>query len=131
MRAQTWTDIMTLLAVMVTSSKMDKDAELSIFRNAAINLRDRFAPNIKLTDSFASDWMAENRLDIRRQATSVHFDNSVKALRKNLDNLANKSEILTTIMKWTMSEVPSGTRGHLRFTAPVDEGEATGVLLAA
>jgi len=117
MRAQNWTDIMTLLAVMVSSSKMDKDAELSTFRSAALNLRDVFAPNIKLTDSFAIDWMAENGTEIQRQATSVHFDSSVKRLRKNLDNLANKSEILTTIMKWTLAEVPSGTRGQLRFKA--------------
>lgn len=115
MRAQTWTDIMTLLAVMVASGKMDKEAELSIFRNAALNLRDVFAPNIKLTDSFAIDWMAENRSDIRRQATSVYFDSSVKHLRKNLDNLANKSEILTTIMKWTLAETPSGTHCEFRF----------------
>ena len=115
MRAQNWTDIMTLLAVMVTAGKMDKAAELTTFRNAAINLRDFFAPNIKLTDSFAIDWMAENGSEIQRQATSVHFDSSVKRLRKNLDNLANKSEILTTIMKWTLAEVPSGTRGQLRF----------------
>ena len=115
MRAQNWTDIMTLLAVMVTAGKMDKEAELSIFRSAALNLRDVFAPNIKLTDSFASDWMAENRAEINRQATSVYFDSSVKALRKNLDNLVNKSEILTTIMKWTLSEVPSGTEAQLRF----------------
>ena len=123
MRAQNWTDIMTLLAVMVASSKMEKEAELSIFRQAALNLRDVFAPNIKLTDSFARDWMDENRADIDSQATSVHFDSSVKRLRKNLECLANKSEILTTIMKWTLSEVPSGTRRQLRFKAPVDGPE--------
>lgn len=117
MRAQNWTDVMTLLAVMVKAGKMDKEAELSIFRNAALNLRDVFAPNIKLTDSFARDWMDENQADINRQATSVHFDNSVKALKKNLDNLVNKSEILTTIMKWTLAEKPSGMRGEFRFTA--------------
>ena len=123
MLAQQWTDIMTLLAVMVASSKMEKEAELSIFRQAALNLRDVFAPNIKLTDSFARDWMDENRADIDSQATSVHFDSSVKRLRKNLECLANKSEILTTIMKWTLSEVPSGTRRQLRFKAPVDGPE--------
>jgi len=123
MRAQNWTDIMTLLAVMVSSGKMDKEAELSIFRSAALNLRDVFAPNIKLTDSFAVDWMTENQSDISRQATSVHFDSSVRALRKNLDSLANKSEILTTIMKWTLPEVPSGTRDQLGFKAQVDERE--------
>ena len=103
MRAQNWTDVMTLLAVMVKARKMDQDAELSIFRQAAMNLRDVFAPNIKLTESFARDWMSENRPEITRQATSVYFDSSVKALRKNLDSLANKSEILTAIMKWTMA----------------------------
>ena len=115
MRAQNWTDIMTLLAVMVASGKMDKAAELTTFRNAALNLRDVFAPNIKLTDSFASDWLNENKSDITRKATSVHFESSVKALRKNLDGLANKNEILTTIMKWTLSDSPSGTEGQLRF----------------
>ena len=115
MRAQNWTDIMTLLAVMVASGKMDKESELSIFKNAALNLRDSFAPNIMLTDSFASDWMTENRSEINRQTTSVHFDNSIKRLRKNLDNLANKNEILTTIMKWTLAEKPSGMRNQLRF----------------
>ncbi len=117
MRAQNWTDVMTLLAVMVKAGKMDQDAELSIFRQAAMNLRDVFAPNIKLTESFARDWMSENGPEINRQATSVHFDSSVKTLRKNLDSLANKSEILTTIMKWTLSEKPSGMRGEFRFTA--------------
>lgn len=129
MRAQNWTDVMTLLAVMVASSKMDKAAELTTFRNAAINLRDVFAPNIKLTDSFARDWMDENRSDIRRQATSVYFDSSVKRLRKNLDKLAHKSEILTTIMKWTLSEVPSGMRDQLRFKS--DDMMSEGMLEAA
>ena len=115
MRAQNWTDIMTLLAVMVASGKMDKAAELTIFRNAAINLRDVFAPNIKLTDSFASDWLAVNQTDITRKATSVHFESSVKALQKNLDGLANKNEILTTIMKWTLSDNPSTEQDQLRF----------------
>jgi hypothetical protein len=121
MRAQNWTDIMTLLAVMVASGKMDKAAELTIFRNAAINLRDVFAPNIKLTDSFASDWLAVNQADITRKATSVHFESSVKALQKNLDGLANKNEILITIMKWTMTEVPNGTRNQLRFKAEPED----------
>ena len=115
MRAQNWTDVMTLLAVMVKAGKMDQDAELSIFRQAAMNLRDVFAPNIKLTESFARDWMSENGPEINRQATSVYFDSSVKRLRKNLDSLANKSEILTTIMKWTLSDTPGGTEGQLRF----------------
>ena len=115
MRAQNWTDIMTLLAVMVASGKMDKESELSVFKSAALNLRDKFAPNIMLTDSFASDWMSENRSEINRQTTSVHFDSSVKRLRKNLDNLANKSEILTIIMKWTLSDTPQSTEGQLRF----------------
>ena len=106
---------MTLLAVMVKAGKMDQDAELSIFRQAAMNLRDVFAPNIKLTESFARDWMSENGPEINRQATSVYFDSSVKRLRKNLDSLANKSEILTTIMKWTLSDTPGGTEGQLRF----------------
>jgi len=123
MRAQNWTDIMTLLAVMVASNKMDKKVELSIFHQAALNLRDIFAPNIKLTDSFARDWMAENRAEIERLATSVHFDNSVKSLRKNLDCLANKNEILTTIMKWTLLDTPSETREQLRFKAQTDERE--------
>ena len=115
MRAQNWTDILTLLAVMVASGKMDKEAELAVFKNAALNLRDVFAPNIMLTESFASDWLAVNESDITRKATSVHFDNSIKALRKNLDGLANKSEILTTIMKWTLSDTPKGSEGQLRF----------------
>lgn len=123
MRAQNWTDVMTLLAVMVTAGNMEKEAKLSIFRQAAMNLRDSFAPNIKLTESFAADWMDENRADIESQASSVHYDNSVKALRKKMEYLANKNEILTTIMKWTLSETPSDTRDQLRFKAPVDERE--------
>jgi len=114
---------MTLLAVMVASEKMDEEVELSIFRQAALNLRDVFAPNIKLTESFARDWMSENRAEIDRQTTSVHFDNSVKRLRNNLNSLANKSEILTTIMKWTLVETPSGPQGQLRFRAERDERE--------
>ena len=121
MRAQNWTDIMTLLAVMVASEKMDKEVELSIFRQAALNLRDVFAPNIKLTESFARDWMSENRAEIDRQTTSVHFDNSVKRLRNNLNSLANKSEILTSIMTWTLADTPSGMQGQLRFRAERDE----------
>ena len=121
MRAQNWTDIMTLLAVMVASSKMDKAAELSVFRNAALNLRDVFAPNIKLTESFAVDWMEENRAEINSQATSVHFDSTVKRLRKNLDNLTNKSEILTAIMKWTMTDTPQRAFGQLRFKAQPED----------
>lgn len=120
MRAQNWTDVMTLLAVMVASNKMGKAAELSTFRQAALNLRDKFAPNIKLTDSFARDWMSENQEEIKRLATSVHFDSSVTRLRKNLEFLTHKSEILTTIMKWTLSETP---QDYLRFTAQRDEEE--------
>jgi len=67
--------------------------------------------------------MAENRAEIERLATSVHFDNSVKSLRKNLDCLANKNEILTTIMKWTLLDTPSETREQLRFKAQTDERE--------
>lgn len=123
MRAQNWTDIMTLLAVMVASNKMERRAELALFRQAALNLRDSFAPNIKLTESFARDWLTENRAEIETQATSVHFDASIIALRKNLEYLANKSEILTTIMKWTLSETPSGTQDQLRFKVKSDERE--------
>ena len=121
MRAQNWTDIMTLLAVMVASNKMDKRAELTMFEHAALNLRDMFAPNIRLTDSFARDWMTENRAEIDSQTTSVHFDSSVKRLRRNLECLANKNEILTTIMKWTLVEMPNVMQGQLRFRAQPDE----------
>ena len=131
MRAQNWTDIMTLLGVMVAAGKMDKKAERAIFKQAATNLRDLFAPNIMLTESFAADWLAENRNEINRKTSSVLFDSSVKALQKNLDSLPNKSEILTTIMKWTLTETPSGLDGQLRFKAQADEGEVLGVVSAA
>jgi len=131
MRAQNWTDIMMLLGVMVAAGKMDKAAEESIFEQAATNLRDLFAPNIMLTESFAADWLTENRNEINRKTSSVHFDSSVKALRKNLDSLANKNEILTTIMKWTVAEEPSGIDGQLRFKAQADEGDVLGVVSAA
>ena len=131
MRAQNWSDVMTLLGVMVAAGKMDKKAERDIFEQAATNLRDLFAPNIMLTESFAADWLAENRNEINRKTSSVLFDSSVKALQKNLDSLPNKSEILTTIMKWTLSETPSGTQGQLRFKAQADEGEVLGVVSAA
>ena len=121
MRAQNWTDVMTLLGVMVSAGKMDKEAERAIFKQAATNLRDLFAPNIMLTESFAADWLAENRNEITRKTSSVLFDSSVKALQKNLDSLPNKSEILTTIMKWTLSETPSGTQGQLRFKAEPED----------
>ena len=121
MRAQNWSDVMTLLGVMVAAGKMDKKAERAIFEQAATNLRDLFAPKIMLTESFAADWLAENRNEINRKTSSVLFDSSVKALQKNLDNLPNKSEILTTIMKWTLSETPSGTQGQLRFKAEPED----------
>lgn len=121
MRAQNWSDVMTLLGVMVAAGKMDKKAERAIFEQAATNLRDLFAPKIMLTESFAADWLAENRNEINRKTSSVLFDSSVKALQKNLDNLPNKSEILTTIMKWTLSETPSGTQGQLRFKAAPED----------
>ena len=131
MRAQNWSDVMTLLGVMVAAGKMDKKAERAIFEQAATNLRDLFAPNIMLTESFAADWLAENRNEINRKTSSVLFDSSVKALQKNLDSLPNKSEILTTIMKWTLAEDPSGLDGQLRFKAQADEGEVLGVVSAA
>ena len=131
MRAQNWSDVMTLLGVMVAAGKMDKKAERAIFKQAATNLRDLFAPNIMLTESFAADWLAENRNEINRKTSSVLFDSSVKALQKNLDSLPNKSEILTTIMKWTLTETPSGLDGQLRFKAQADEGEVLGVVSAA
>ena len=121
MRAQNWSDVMTLLGVMVAAGKMDKKAERAIFEQAATNLRDLFAPKIMLTESFAADWLAENRNEINRKTSSVLFDSSVKALQKNLDSLPNKSEILTTIMKWTLSETPSGTQGQLRFKAEPED----------
>jgi len=121
MRAQNWSDVMTLLGVMVAAGKMDKKAERAIFEQAATNLRDLFAPNIMLTESFAADWLAENRNEINRKTSSVLFDSSVKALQKNLNSLPNKSEILTTIMKWTLSETPSGTQGQLRFKAEPED----------
>ncbi|MEP3890330.1 MAG: hypothetical protein ABJN69_07665 [Hellea sp.] len=103
MRAQNWTDIMTLLAVMVVSNKMDEKAELKMFEQAALYLRDMAAPNVTLTESFAKDWMSENRADIEIQASSVYYDGAIKRLVKNLQCLANKSDILTAIMKWTLS----------------------------
>ena len=115
MRAQNWTDIMTLLAVMTASNKMDYRAELTMFEQAALNIRDMFAPNIKLTDSFAVDWMTENRSAIDSQTTSVHFDATVKRLHKNLSHLINKNEILTAIMKWTLSDEPRETYAPMRY----------------
>ena len=123
MRAQNWTDVMTLLAVMVAADKQDEAAELSLFRRAALNLRDVFAPNIKLTESFAADWLSENRDDINRQATSVHFDSSVKRLKNNLGGLPNKSAILMMIMKSVMADNAKGAADKLRFTAERDENE--------
>lgn len=117
MRAQSWTDIMTLLAIMVASNKMDKRAELTMFEQAALQLRDRVAPNINLTESFAADWMTENKAEIDVQSSSVHFDASVKRLCRNLDNLVNKSEVLTLIMKWTLNDTPRETYLRLRYKA--------------
>ena len=70
MRAQNWSDVMTLLGVMVAAGKMDKKAERAIFEQAATNLRDLFAPKIMLTESFAADWLAENRNEINRKTSS-------------------------------------------------------------
>jgi len=126
MRAQNWTDVMTLLAVMVASNKLNKREELSTFKEAALDLRDKFAPNIKLTDSFAVDWLTENRSKIDRQTSSVHFDTSVERLRKNLDFLVNKAEILTAIMKWTLSDTPRPKQDGLRFKSPQQDKPAHG-----
>ena len=103
MRAQNWTDILTLLAVMVVSNKMEEKAELKMFEQAALYLRDMAAPNVTLTESFAKDWMSENRADVEIQASSVHYDKAVERLVRNLQCLANKRDILTAIMNWTLS----------------------------
>jgi hypothetical protein len=112
MRAQSWTDIMTLLAVMVVSNKMDEKAELVMFEHAALYLRDMAAPNVTLTSTFAKDWMIENRSDIESQTSSIHYDATVKRLVKNLGILSNKDEILSEIMKWTLTDTPRSDKSE-------------------
>lgn len=101
MRAQSWNDILTLLTLMIVKNKLDEDSELEMFESITVKLQKMVAPNLVLTDSFAHDWMAENRSDVAMHSSSVRFDKAVRRLRKNLDGLANKGEVLAVILKLT------------------------------
>ena len=99
MRAQNWTDVMTLLAVMVISNHNDKDSETSVFNDAALRVRDLAAPNVKLTESFAKDWMDANRSNIIGMTSSINYEAAVKQLTARLECLVDKNIIMTSIMK--------------------------------
>lgn len=109
MRAQSWTDIMILTAVMVASNKHDPAVELARFKQAAMSMRDMIGPNITLTDALAESWWTENRQDILLRTSSVHYEATVKSLLKNLNVLPNKKAIITALMKATLTELDETT----------------------
>jgi len=113
MRAQSWTDVMTLLAVMVVSNKHEKANQLAVFKRAALSVRNMICPNVNLTDAIAGDWWLENHADIMKQTASVHYDSTVKRLLKNLNVLPNKKMILTALMKATLTDVDNKSSNGL------------------
>ena len=104
MRAQSWTDVMSLLAVMVMTNKYEPSKERAVFIKGALSLRDMVAPNIRLSEELAADWLEQNRPDLLKQTSSVYYEQTVSRLLKNLRGLSNKQSILTALMKITLSD---------------------------
>jgi len=104
MRAQSWTDVMSLLAVMVMTNKYEPSQERDVFIKGALTLRDMVAPNIRLSEDLAADWLEQNRPNLLKQTSSVYYDETVSRLLKNLRGLSNKQTILTALMKITLSD---------------------------
>lgn len=104
MRAQSWTDILTLLAVMVVTNKHEVAHEKAVFAKGAVALRNMVAPNMRLTEELAGDWLEQNRPQIVKQTSSVYYQETVSRLIKNLNILSNKKAILTALMKIALSE---------------------------
>ena len=118
MRAQSWTNILNLLAVMVVTNKDDAKTELSLFKRGAMLMKTMIAPDVKLTESMAENWFKENRALIGRQVTSVHYNQTVSDLLKGLNMLPNKPMILTALMKAALSETSSS---HNRIFSKASE----------
>lgn len=107
MRAQSWTDIMSLLAVMVMTNKYEPARERDVFTQGALTLRDMVAPNMRLSEELAGDWLEQNRPTLLKQTSSVYYEETVSRLLKNLRGLTNKQAILTALMKITLSDTGS------------------------
>jgi hypothetical protein len=104
MQAQSWTDILKLLSMMIISNKPDNRNESKVFKEAALSLRDAVYPELNLTSEMAGDWLELHREEISRSMSSIHFDETLAGILKNLRILPNKKPIILTMIKMTLTE---------------------------
>ena len=104
MNAQNWTDILTLLSMMIIGSRETSRDEKRLFVKAALSLRDDIYPELNLTAEMAEDWLELNREELTRSMSSLYFDKTLSSILNNLKSLPNKKPIIITLIRMTLTE---------------------------
>lgn len=104
MHAQNWTDVLTLLSMMIMGDGDKKNSNSKKFTKAAVKLRDAINPGVTLTEEMAYDWFTHRRDTITKNMSSVYYAATIERLIGNLNSLPNKKELILQMIKAGLNE---------------------------
>jgi len=109
-----WSDVLTLLSMMVLADGKVYQEEMEAFKKAAIELRDMICPQVMLTEQMAFDWFTWHREDILLRMSTFNYPTSVTETLENLSVLPDKKMFLMALLKISVSDgVEHGSESRL------------------
>lgn len=104
MRAQSWSNLLEILAIMSLTDDQSNNEFAELFSERAMALKEQICPDVTLTLQMCKDWVEENLDSVRKNASFLHYDDSVYKRLLNLRMLPNKTDLLLILLKVTHSE---------------------------
>jgi len=104
MRDQNWSDILTLLSMMILADEKVYQEEVEAFKKAAVELKDMICPEVMLTEHMAFDWFTLHREDIMLQMSTFNYPTAVTKTLENLKGLPDKQMFVMALLKIAISD---------------------------
>jgi len=109
-----WSDVLTLLSMMVLADGKVYQEEMEAFKKAAIELRDLICPKVMLTEQMAFDWFTLHRDNILERMGTHNYPTAVAETLENLDVLPDKQMFVMALLKIALSDgVEHGAESRL------------------
>lgn len=104
MQDKNWSDILTLLSMMVLADEKVYHEEVGAFKKAAVELRDLICPEVMLTEQMAFDWFMLHRDDILNRMSTYNYPTAVTEVLENLSGLPDKKIFVMALLKIAVSD---------------------------
>ena len=104
MRVGSWTDILSLLSLMILADGRVYKEEVDTFKSAVVTLRDKLSVQTMLTEHMALEWFVVHKDEFLRLIGQGFLDAKVAELVGKLDYVDGKEHIADVLIQIALSD---------------------------